>query len=133
MKSFPYRSLTLIAILAVGLFLSGCGKQKVNITGQVLRDGKPIELSKTGVVFVTLVSIVEPGKPFTTHPGKAKADGSFEILDITPGKYRIAVEVQDPTPMEDRLEGAFSRKNSPIIKDLDGKTPLTVDLARPTE
>ena len=103
------------------------------ITGKVTRSGRPVRVSKTGSVLVTLVPVVEPGQPFSTYPGRANADGSFTIPDVPPGKYRAAIEVLDPTPQWDKLRGAFSQQRSRIIRDLDGTTPLNLDLAHPMD
>jgi hypothetical protein len=120
-------------LLLAGLLVMGCGEPaKVTVTGKVTRGGRPVRVSRTGSVVVTLVPVVAPGEPFSTYPGRASADGSFTIPDVPPGKYRAAIEVLDPTPQWDRLRGAFSQQRSPVIRDLDGKTPLDLDLARPT-
>ena len=50
---------------------------------------------------------------------------------IPPGKYRIAVRQWDPYPDRDRLEGKFSEKETPIVRDVDGKTPIDIDLSKP--
>jgi hypothetical protein len=133
MKFVTTRQLSLPILLAAVLLMAGCGqKAKVKISGQVTRDGQPIAVSSTGTVWVTLVPL-DPGTPATSQTGRANADGSFEISNVYPGKHRVAVEVQDPSPRVDALRGAFSKKDSPIIKDLDGKTPLNVDIAKPTQ
>lgn len=118
----------------LGLFLAaGCGGPKnVTVTGTVLRDGKPIPVGPTGAVDVTLVQDVGPDEEYTTYPGRADATGKFEIIDVPPGKYRVAVAVLDPTPMEDKLGGAYSIESTKIRREVtDGKTPLTIDLAKP--
>ena len=50
---------------------------------------------------------------------------------MKPGKYKIAVEHLDPTPQTDKLEGAFSESKTPIVRDIDGKKPIEIDLAHP--
>jgi hypothetical protein len=115
---------------AVGLF-AGCGSGPVKVTGTVLRDGKPIPVSKTGVVQVTLIPDVAPGEAYTTFVGRCDETGKFEILDVKPGKYKVAVEQFDPTPQTDKLGGAFAAGKTPIARDIDGKKPLEIDLAHP--
>jgi hypothetical protein len=39
--------------------------------------------------------------------------------------------VNDPTPRDDRLSGAFSPENTKIVRDIDGKAPLNIDLYKP--
>ena len=118
--------------LAVLLFASGCGEPPtVTVTGTVARNGQPLALGPTGVVQITLVPNVPQGTPYTTYVGRPDAAGKFEILDVPPGRYRVAVEQLDPTPQVDKLNGAFSTSSSKIIRQIEGKEPLTIDLAKP--
>jgi hypothetical protein len=121
-----------IALLLAALLPVGCARKKVTVSGKVVRSGQPIAVSKTGIVRVTLVPIVDAGSHFTTYPSKTKPDGSFEISNVPRGKYRIAVEVLDPTPRHDALGGVFSPRSSKIERDIDGKAPLQVDITQPT-
>jgi hypothetical protein len=134
MTALSHGSLRLLLLLAVATLIAGCGKARtVKVTGKVSRSGKPIELSKTGSVLVTLVPDVPEGTDFTTHPARAKADGSFEVADVVPGTYRIAIEVHDPSPRKDVLKGAFSVKKSKIRREIDGRTLVEIDLDKPGE
>lgn len=123
---YPWGLLLIVA-------LAGCGgPAPVTVTGTVRgKDGKPIEVSKTGVVQITLVPDVAPGTHFTTKVGRAGPDGKFEITDVLPGKYKVAVQVNDPGPIDDKLKGEFSPENTKIVREIDGKAPLTIDLSRP--
>jgi hypothetical protein len=125
--------LLLAGILAVALGSgSGCGKRKAKIQGTVLKDGKPIQVSKTGHVAVTLIPVVKEGEDFTTYPARADEQGNFETaVPIPAGKYKIAVQQFDPTPQVDALKGAFSPNSTKIVRDIDGKTPLKIDIAKP--
>ena len=115
------------------LWLSGCssGPELVTATGSVLENGKPVALGPTGVVQVTLVPDVAPGADFTSFLGRCNAAGEFEVVDVPQGKYKVCIEVLDPTPQDDKLQGAYSMENTKIIRDIDGKKPIVVDLARP--
>jgi hypothetical protein len=121
-----------IALAALLLVAGGCGPPaNVTATGTVLMGGKPIAVGPTGVVQVTLKPDVPPGAEFTTHVGRCNATGQFEVLDVPPGKYKVGVELLDPTPMEDKFQGAHSVDNTKIIREIDGKTPVNIDLAQP--
>jgi hypothetical protein len=134
MTALSHGSMRLFLLLAVATLIAGCGKSRtVKVIGKVSRSGKPIELSKTGSIQVTLVPDVPEGTEFTTRPARAKADGSFEVADVPPGTYRIAVEVHDPTPRKDVLKGAFSVRKTKIRREIDGKKPLEIDLDKPGE
>jgi hypothetical protein len=112
--------------------LAGCGGPKnVTVTGSILRGGKPLPLSKTGVVQVTLMPDVGPDQEYTTYVGRCESDGSFKIDDVPPGRYKIGIEHLDPTPQDDQLRGAMRAENSKIIREIDGKAPLVIDLTKP--
>ena len=127
------RSLTSAILLAALTVLFGCGAgvKNVTVTGTVLRDNQAIAVSSTGVVQVTLMPDVGPNEDFTTYVGRCDSAGKFEILEVPPGKYKIGVEQLDPNPQVDKLNGAFSVLNTMIIRDIDGKAPLVIDLAQP--
>ena len=128
-----FRSIRSASVLGVLLALIGCNSQPANVTvtGKVLQGDKPIAVSPTGVVQVTLLPDVPEGTEFTTYVGRCNPDGSFEVLDVPVGKYKVGIEQLDPTPMEDKLQGAHSVANTKIVREIDGKTPLVVDLAKP--
>ena len=128
-----FRSIRSASVLGVLLALIGCNSQPANVTvtGKVLQGDKPIAVSPTGVVQVTLLPDVPEGTEFTTYVGRCNPDGSFEVLDVPVGKYKVGIEQLDPTPMEDKLQGAHSVANTKIVREIDGKSPLVVDLAKP--
>lgn len=123
----------IIGLLSAGSLLAGCGKQaNVTVKGTVVRDGQPIAVSKTGVLQVTLRPDVPEGEQYTSKIGECdRATGAFVIPDVPPGKYKIGVEQYDPSPQIDKLGGKMRPDNSKIVRDIDGKTPLTIDLAKP--
>jgi len=123
-----------LGLLAGLVVCCGCGKKTnfVTVTGSVLRNGKPLPVSKNGYVQVTLQPDVDPGTPFTPRLAECdKATGKFEIRDLPAGKYKVGVQQFDPDPTTDKLKGAFYVDTGKIVRDLDGKEPLTIDLAKP--
>lgn len=121
----------LLGIVSI-LLLTGCGQKLVTVKGTVTDKQQPIPLSPTGSVLVTLVPDVPEGTPHTNKVGRPDAGGNFVIEEVAPGKYKVAVEVNDPLPGDDKLMGKFSVKNTPIRREVvDEKTPLTIDLANP--
>ena len=128
----PARELGLLVVaLVVCLPPAGCEKSSMTVKGTVLRDKKPIPVSATGVVQVTLIPDVPPGTPYTTFIGRCNPDGTFEVLGVKPGKYKVAVEQFDPSPQTDKLEGAYSPTKTTIVREVDGKKPIEIDLANP--
>jgi len=123
---------TSLLVLTALLLLAGCNqKGTITVTGSVLRGGQPIACSPTGYVQVTLMPDVGAGEQYTTRQARCEKDGSFKIVEVPPGKYRIGVEQWDPNPQIDKLSGAFRPGDSKVARDLDGKTPLNIDLAKP--
>jgi hypothetical protein len=119
-------SVSLLALAA------GCGPPpNVTVTGTVLKGGQPIQVGPTGVLQVTLLPDVGPEEEYTSRIGECDRSGNFQIVDVPPGKYKIGVEQFDPTPQTDKLNGAFVAGHGKIKRDLDGKAPLNIDLAKP--
>jgi len=113
------------------LFAEGCsGSRLVIVKGKITRDGQPIEVSQTGIIRVTLIPDVPAETQFTTYPTKAQPDGAFSIEKVPVGRYKVAIEQLDPTPREDKLAGAFSVRNTQIVRDVDGKSALAIDLSK---
>jgi hypothetical protein len=132
MRFLSRPSNSLVACLTILALSSGCNSSgTIKVTGTVLRDGKPLPISTTGVVQVTLIPDVAAGTPYTTSVGRCDANGKFEILEVKPGKYKIVIEQLDPNPATDKLAGAFGKDKTPIVRDIDGKKPVEIDLAHP--
>jgi hypothetical protein len=119
-------------LLSLCLVANGCGPPpNVTVVGTVLRDGKPIPLSKNGIIEITLKPDVPPDKEFTTKMGRCDPSGKFEVLDVPPGPYIVGIRQLDPDPMTDKLGDKLSYNNSKIKREVDGKTPVVIDLAKP--
>ena len=124
-------------VLAVTLMIlapaAGCNQKPrtVTVTGSVLRNGQPIVVSNTGYVQIMLLPDVGADEQYTTRVGRCEKDGTFSIPEVPPGKYKIGIEQFDPNPQIDKLNGAFRAGDSKLIRDLDGITPINIDLAKP--
>jgi hypothetical protein len=126
------RGFLLLAGLVVLAGSTGCGGQKkVKVTGAVVQDGKPLPVTTMGGAQITLVPEVAPGGAITTHVGYADEQGKFEILNVPPGKYKVAVTYEDKGPGSDKFGGKFSQDNTKIRREVDGSKPLTIDVAKP--
>jgi hypothetical protein len=122
----------LVGLVAISFLDAGCNRNRnVTVIGTVLRSGQPIPLSRTGVLQITLMPDVGPDEQYTTYVGRCDETGKFEILDVPPGRYRIGIEQLDPTPQTDKLNSAFSYGNSKFVRQIDGKSPINIDLAKP--
>jgi len=120
----------ILLVLVLTAALAGCSTRRpITVKGKVLNKGAPLAVARAGVQ-VTLVP-VDPQTSSSNRVGRAEPDGSFTIEDVPPGKYRVAVEQFDPTPMVDKLGGAFSPAKTKIVREVDGKAPLDIDLSKP--
>src|SRR5437588_8605376 len=127
MKRLTARGLCITVCLALAA-APGCGSGKIKVTGKVTKAGTPL-VSTTGHVQVKLLP-AEAKENYTTYPAVVNPDGTFEIPDVPPGKYKVAVEQQD-TPMSDGLGGMFNDQSTKIVRDIDGRAPLNIDVSKP--
>jgi hypothetical protein len=133
--SLFFHKAAVAGLLLVFILCSGCGKSASTITvsGAVLRNGQPLPLSRNGYVQVTLHPDLPEGTPFTPKFAECdKATGKFQIHQVLPGKYKVGIEQFDPDPTSDKLNGAFRAATSKIIREIDGKEPIVIDLAKPS-
>jgi hypothetical protein len=72
---------------------------------------------------------VGAGEVYNSYLGECDHSGHFTIPDVPPGRYRVGIEHLDPNPQSD--EGAFAYDNAKYKREVDGKTPITIDLAKP--
>jgi hypothetical protein len=130
MTSRQARWIGLLALLAI---CHGCDNKPrtVTVTGSVLRGGQPIPVSNTGYVQIMLLPDVGADEHYTTRVGRCEKDGTFTIPEVPPGKYKIGIEQFDPNPQTDKLNGAFRAGDSKLIREIDGKSPLMIDIAKP--
>ena len=129
-----HRQAALMALLAGVLGVAqGCnnGPKTVTARGTVLRNGQPLPLGKTGVVQVTLIPDVGPDEQYTPYVGRCDGTGKFEVLEVPPGRYKVGIEQLDPTPQDDKLRGQFAYANAKYKREVDGKKPIEIDLAKP--
>jgi len=115
--------------LLVGVAIVGCGGPKeVTVTGTVLQGKQPVTLGPTGVLQVTLAPDVPEGADYTTYPGRCDATGKFEVPNVPPGRYKFAIQQFDPDPTTDALQGAFAIDKTKFVHEVDGKTPIAIEL-----
>lgn len=132
MNTFLRQLRVLACLLVACLLVPACtGEKKVTVTGNIARGGQPLKLSPTGVLLVTLVPEAPPNDTYTSRIAECDQTGAFTIKEVTPGKYKIGVEQFDPNPQIDKLNAAFRADTGKIIREIDGKAPLAIDLAKP--
>jgi hypothetical protein len=131
----PYLTARFVAIgslIALGL-AGGCNRSHtVTVEGSVVQNGQPIKVTDKGYIQVTLQPDVAAGTPFSPKLAECdRATGKFHIGEVKPGKYKVGIEQFDPSPQSDKLNGAFRADTGKIVRDIDGKQPLVIDLAKP--
>ncbi len=137
-RLLPPLSLSVIAISTA----SGCGSGQstsaagkpveVEITGKVLMDGKPLQVSEAGEIRIRFYSGgFDDPHTFTRSGDVNEKDGTFAIKRIPLGKYRVGVYQIDPPPNHDLLQGRFDRKNSLIMREVERNGQVfDIDLAK---
>jgi len=129
--------LLLLVSLTAAYFVFGRAKPKYTISGTVTRDGKPLQWKgDEGVLDVKFVPLDREADTNVYAAQTARADGSYTIVAIPPGSYRVSIQQMDPFPTHDLLNFALSMSGSPILRDVtkDGEViPIDItaqDLAR---
>lgn len=143
------RSVLVLALTAACTAILGCGSgnpsegEVVIVRGKVTNAGQPLKVAHAdvGAGWVQVVFVKDAGQGAAagadqTYSTKADEAGAFELKGrfgngIPPGKYRIAVRQWDPYPNKDGLQGKFSEQQTPIVREVDGKTPLEIDVSKP--
>jgi hypothetical protein len=128
---------TLRAVLGFGIgfvlcvSVAGCGK--VTVKGRILKGGKPIEISQKGMAHVSFYpSNRKESDPPSYSSSLNREDGTFEIKDIPKGEYHVGVGINDPYPGADQLRGRYDGKESNIVRQVNGKDEIVIDLEKET-
>lgn len=120
------------------MVVSGCGSGKIKPHGRLLKDGAPIVLKDDEEsIQIYLDPVPAEGQKHagvTYNADYNQADGTFTVLGndrggLPPGKYRIAVEHH--RRKSDILKGAFGLEKTPFVRDVDGRSEINIDLAKP--
>lgn len=108
--------------------------------GKLLKGGKPLEVAQRelglGQVAIEFIPMPDPnaaGPPSTERFGTTvDAQGNFSRPGgIPPGQYKVAVRQWDPLPNNDKLNGAFAEDKTPLVRTIDGKADIVIDLDQP--
>jgi len=96
-------------------------------------NGQPLQVAQreigVGQVAIEFIPAEPAGPAPQTYGAQADAAGKFSLPGgIPPGKYKIAVHQWDPYPNVDKLQGAFSKEKTPLVREIDGKSPIDIEL-----
>ena len=95
-----------------------------------MRNDKPLKMKTDVMREMTFYPYEEKkaDKLANTYPAVVNDDGTFEI-SMPPGKYVISLKLIDGTG--DICKGVFSAEKSKLIREVDGKEPLKIDVTKP--
>lgn len=136
-KALAFAAGTALLSLAPGCGGGAGGANTVTVTGKVHKGGKPLPVGKDCLLEVTFVPHGDGAEgnsvePYRTADGVYE-DGTFKVRDLPPGKYRVTVELRDPSATKDLLGGAYTAKNSPFLRDVAAGATIDLDLANPSK
>jgi hypothetical protein len=121
-----------VACLAIAFLPAGCAKPQYQISGNITRDGKPLEWkSDEGVLDVKFVPLDRDRDKNVYRAETDRQAGAYTIAGIPPGSYRVSIQQMDPFPTHDLLGFALSMAESTIIQDVtkEGEV-IDIDLPR---
>ena len=135
-----FSGLMLIALMAA--LFTGCGEAggeaKYEVSGKITKGGQPLPLdpalaqAKAARVEVRFLRMGTGDQPDYSATGFAEPDGTFKLVDVPKGKYRVAVQHIDGKSQGDTLGGKFDDRKSPITREITGETKdLNIDLDKP--
>lgn len=126
MRSF--RQLPTLVLLAIGL--AGCGSSLpagIVVTGQVLFDGKPMEVNRpdVGLGMIEVSLLPDPPGRYERELSKADKEGKFEFrgpgAGVPPGTYKLVVRHwKNGMGTKDELDGKFTEEQTPIKVEVPG-------------
>jgi hypothetical protein len=105
----------------------GCGgytpEAGVNVTGKIVKGGQPLiapSVESGGGLQIQLCPLTArpDGSPGDAAGGEYSSDGTVKFQyagrGVSPGKYRLAVEMNDGTNDQDVFQGKYSLQQSKI-------------------
>jgi hypothetical protein len=128
--------LVLLCLLPLTACSKPAGPQMVACQGTLLKDGKPLEVAQreigVGQVKIDFIPADATGPTPQSFGATVDPKGNFSVPGgMTPGKYKVAVYQWDPYPNVDKLQGAFAPDKTSLIREVDGKSDIKIDLAQP--
>ena len=122
--------LRILFFLFAILVLSGCGGIKVvKVEGKFSQGGMPIVLKKSAVIQITFYPDSTDEKNVTSFPADFDRESfTYKIAAVPVGKYKVSVVLLDPYPNNDKLNGAYSSKKTPLSCNLQGNTVFDIDI-----
>ena len=125
------KSFTCFAFFAASM-LMGCaagGPPRVKVTGELHKNSKLLKIHTS--VMRDMVFVPKNGaKDARPIPAVVKDDGTFEVPSIPAGKYLIALQLIGDGG--DMCKGMFPMDSSKLIRTIDGKAPIMIEITKPT-
>lgn len=126
MRSF--QQLSILALLALSVVGCGSGAPAgIVVTGQVLFDGKPMEVNRpdVGLGMIEVSLLPDPPGRYERELSKADQEGKFEFrgpgAGVPPGTYKLVVRHwKNGMGTKDELDGKFTEEQTPIKVEVPG-------------
>ncbi len=129
-----------LAILAcIAACTVGCrGEKGAKITGVVVENGQPVQISAKERVMLSMVPVHKDEKSIKANPGAdfKREDATFIFVGpglglLPPGDYKVCLTVWSrDTP--DRYNGQFSPENTPLTYAVthESKQEIVIDVEK---
>lgn len=123
-------------VLLIAVFAYGCGGDgRFQARGRLVKNGAPFKLGEAEGMRIVFVPVEAGPSTFDTYVAVFDGQGSFKVTGkdgkgMPPGKYRVTVE--HLKKKKDLLNGAFSGKKTPIVREVsNGSDEIVIDLDNP--
>jgi hypothetical protein len=123
----------MLLVLCTGLLVTGCGSNKLQTRGRVLKNSQPFVLPESEYVRLTFCPVVEGGRARDYYVAEFnRGDATFQVAGkdlqgMPPGKYKIMVE--HLRSRNDLFKGAYSEERTPFVCEVhNASDEVTIDL-----
>jgi hypothetical protein len=137
MRPIPVPRLSAVFLALAVLALSGCGGNLARISGQVVENGAPVQLTDGETVQIDF-STADNAYPPLALAAYAKSDGSFVVdmndgtgRGLTPGKYKARLNGEG-TALKRKVNPRLFKESVTLEATRDAPVRLTIDIATGT-
>lgn len=126
------KCLSMCAMTLLCGVLLGCGEAgstKITAKGQLLKKGQPLKVGTQVFTQMVFYTDTKDPKTYNTYSAMVNPDGTFEVVNIPPGKYLITLELTGDAG--DLCQGMFRKDNSKLIREVTGKESIQIEITKP--
>jgi hypothetical protein len=137
MRPIPVPRLCAVFLALAVSALPGCGNNLARVTGQVVENGQPVQLTGGETVQIDF-STADNAYPPLALAAYAKGDGSFVVdmndgtgRGLTPGKYKVRLNGEG-TSLKRKINPRLFKESVTFEAARDTPARLTIDIATGT-